>query len=258
MMLIDTHAHFYSEEFNNDVDEAVLRAKQAGLTTILLPNIDENSIAPMQEIVEKYPGFLLPMMGLHPTGVTKNYHQQLDTIYKELCSGNYIAIGEIGIDLHWDTSLQAQQTSAFEQQLEWSIEKDLPVAIHFRKATAEVIRSIKRVGEKRLRGAFHSFGGNKEELQQILALNHFMIGINGVVTFKNSGLTETLVHCPKEKIILETDAPYLAPVPHRGKRNEPSYLKYVLQKVAEIWQKTEEETARITAENSCNLYRISK
>lgn len=255
-MLIDTHAHLYSAEFEDDVNNAVLRAKQAGVTAILLPNIDENSIAPMQHIVRQHPGYLIPMMGLHPTSVTQDYQRQLEIIYTELNSNKYIAIGEIGIDLHWDTSMLNQQTDAFEKQLEWSIEKNLPVAIHFRKATSEVIQSIKKIGKDRLRGVFHSFGGNKEELKEILDLGNFMIGINGVVTFKNSGLAETLIHCPKEKVILETDSPYLAPVPYRGKRNEPSYAVEVLQKLSKIWEKTEDETAQITGANARNLFRI--
>lgn len=255
-MLIDTHAHLYSEEFTTDIEEVLSRAKDAGITKILLPNIDENSISPMRKIVNRHPGFLIPMMGLHPTSVTQNYHEQLDIIYSELNTNNFVAVGEIGIDLHWDTSLQKQQTDAFETQLEWSAQKDLPVAIHFRNATSQVIQSIKKIGENRLRGVFHSFGGNKEELREILALDNFMIGINGVVTFKNSGLAETLVHCPADKVILETDSPYLSPVPHRGKRNEPAYIARVLNRLSQIWQKTENETAQITAVNACNLFGI--
>lgn len=238
MNLIDTHAHLFVEEFKDDLSEVVIHAKEVGVEKVLLPNIDETSIVHLKQCVLDYPGFFYPMMGLHPTSVTGNWEKQLDIIYRELNSGDYIAVGEIGIDLYWDTSLREVQMHAFEEQLKWSIEKDLPVSIHFRNATEEVIQSIRKVGASSLKGVFHSFGGTKAELEAILELDNFLIGINGVVTFRNSGLSETLKHCPFNRVVLETDSPYLAPVPYRGKRNESAYLLHVITQLAGIWNES--------------------
>lgn len=256
MMLIDTHAHLFADVFQNDLEEVVSRARAVGVERVLLPNIDETTIDDLQAAVRRYPDFFLPMMGLHPTSVTSEWEKQLLSIYQEIKRHPYIAVGEIGMDLYWDRSLQDAQMNAFEEQLRWSIEMDLPVAVHFRNATAEVVTSIKRVGEKALRGVFHSFGGSKEELETLLQLKNFHVGINGVVTYRNGGLAETLIHCPKESIVLETDSPWLTPVPRRGKRNEPANLSYILKKLAEIWGETEEEVAAQTSRNATRLFHI--
>jgi hydrolase, TatD family len=256
MSIIDTHAHLYAEEFYADLDEVVLRAKEIGVEKVLLPNIDETSIDNMIKTTACHPDFFLAMMGLHPTSVRKDWETQLQAIHQELNKGFYIAIGEIGIDLYWDTTLREEQMNAFEEQLKWSIEKDLPVSLHFRNATEEVVKSIKRVGENSLRGVFHSFGGTKEELETILQLKNFWVGINGVVTFKNSVLSETLRHCPRNKVLLETDSPYLAPVPYRGKRNESSYLRFVIKKLAEIWQESEETVVQVTKRNALEIFSL--
>ena len=256
MTLIDTHTHLYLNEFCDDIDQVLQRAENAGVAKAILPNIDEASIASLKALSKRRPDFFLSLFGLHPTSVKKEWQKQLDIIYKELNGDGCVGMGEIGIDLYWDTSLRDEQIAAFEEQLRWSIEKDLPVAIHFRNATREVIRSIERVGAKSLRGVFHSFGGSKEELEAIVALKNFSVGINGVVTFKNSGLSETIVHCPKEKVLLETDAPYLAPVPYRGKRNEPSYLPFVVKMLAMTWKEKEETVAQITTRNALNVFKI--
>mgnify|MGYP005823412187 CR=1 FL=1 len=254
MKMIDSHAHLYTEEFQDDLDGVVSRAKEAGVEKVLLPNIDEATLGDLKAVSAKYPGFFFPMMGLHPTSVKPDWKQQLGTIYEAFSDAYYVGVGEIGIDLYWDTSLLTAQTGAFEEQLKWSIEKGLPVSVHFRNATKEVIQSIKRVGKEKLRGVFHSFGGSESELEAILQLKNFRIGINGVITFKNSGLTETIKLCPKDKVVLETDAPYLAPVPFRGKRNESSYLSFVLLKLAEVWQISPEEAAAITHKNASDLF----
>jgi TatD DNase family protein len=254
MKLIDTHAHLYTEEFRYDLASVVARAKEAGVEKVLLPNIDETTIDKAKATEAQYPGFFYSMMGLHPTSVRSGWEQQLDTIYEALLRGNYVAVGEIGIDLYWDSSLQTAQTDVFEEQLTWSIEKDLPVSIHFRNATKEVIRSIKRTGQEKLRGVFHSFGGTVDELEAILELKNFCIGINGVLTFKNSGLAKTLRNCPHDRVILETDAPYLAPVPFRGKRNETSYLSHILTSLADVWEISPEEAAGITTNNAKELF----
>ena len=256
MNTIDTHAHLFAKDFHDDLEDVVSRAREAGVEMVLLPNIDETTIAELKEAMARYPGFFLPMMGLHPTSVTREWKKQLQPIHQEIKGNSYIAVGEIGIDLYWEQSLREEQIDAFEEQLKWSIEKDLPVVIHFRNATEEVVKSIKRVGEKTLRGVFHSFGGSKEELDAILQLKNFQVGINGVVTFKNSGLSETLKHCPRERVILETDSPWLAPVPFRGKRNEPAYLSFILKKMAEIWQESEEYVAKQTSSNATELFNI--
>lgn len=254
MKLIDTHAHLFLEDFADDLTAVVARAKAAGVGRILLPNIDETTVAVLRRSVSNYPDFFYPMIGLHPTNVKPDWRVQLEAIRQELDCGNYLAIGEIGIDLYWDTSSRAEQTVVFEEQLKWSAEKSLPVSIHSRNATAEVLQSIRKIGSSTLRGVFHSFGGNREELEEILLLDQFMIGINGVVTFKNSGLAETLKYCPLNRVVLETDSPYLAPVPFRGKRNESCYLPYIAGKLSEIWEMSPESIAEITTRNAEKMF----
>ena len=257
MSIVDTHAHLYLDAFEDDLDEVVARAGAVGVEKVLLPNIDETTIQPLRSSVDRYPSFFLPMMGLHPANVGEEWEEQLEIIRKELERPGYVAIGEIGIDLYWDKSTKQRQVAAFERQLEWSIEKGLPVAIHSREAIPEVIQSIRNVGERELFGVFLSFGGTVAELEAILELGNFLIGINGVVTFKKSGLPETLKGCGVEKIILETDSPYLAPTPYRGKRNEPSYLTEVIRQLAAIYGKEAEEIASITRENAFKLFGLN-
>lgn len=258
MKLIDTHAHLYADEFASDLSEVINRARQSGIEKVLLPNIDIDSIDSLKRIVCEYPSFFLPMMGLHPTSVADDWKNQLGIIHQELNATSYIAIGEIGVDLYWDKTFEEEQIQAFEEQLQWSKEKNLPVAIHSRNAFEQVIASIKRVGANSLRGVFHSFGGNVEELQLALELKNFYIGINGVVTFKNSGLAGTLMHCDTHRIVLETDAPYLSPVPYRGKRNESAYLRFILKRLSEIFGISEEEMANLTSENAIRLFGLSQ
>lgn len=258
MSIIDTHAHLFVEEFNEDLDSVVSRAKEAGVTKVLLPNISDDTIGDLKRCTARYPGFFYPMMGLHPTSVTKDWRRQLFWIHEELMQESYIAVGEVGIDLYWDDSLKKEQVQAFETQLEWSREQGLPVSIHFRNATKEVVESIRRVGERSLRGVFHSFGGDREELEIIMSLGNFLIGVNGVVTFKNSGLADTLRHCPHDRVILETDAPYLPPVPYRGKRNESAYLPFIVDKITEVWKMDRETVASITTRNANQLFGLDE
>ena len=257
MNLIDTHAHLYAEEFRHDFDEVVQRAKKTGVTQIFLPNIDVESVQLLKETVRKDPAFFFPMMGLHPTSVKEDWQSQLEKIYSELNAADYIGIGEIGIDLYWDNTYKQAQISVFEEQLQWSKQKQLPVAIHSRNAIVEVIASIKKIGEGSVYGVFHSFGGTVEELKEIQKLKRFKIGINGVVTFKNSSLEQTLRNCDINNIILETDAPYLAPVPYRGKRNEPAYLQQIVAKLSDIYGLSETKVAQITSANAKQLFNIS-
>jgi len=254
--IIDTHSHIYAEEFDSDRDDVIQRALSVGVDKILMPNIDVESIERLYSLTEDYPGYCLPMMGLHPTSVGEDWQQQLAIIRTQLEKRLFVAIGEVGIDLYWDKTFEAEQKTVFEQQLMWSIEFDLPVVIHSRDAISGCIDCIRNIGAESLRGVFHSFGGSEEELNNILYLKNFMIGINGVVTFKNSTLSTVLLNTDISNILIETDAPYLAPVPYRGKRNEPSYTVNVVNKLSEIYGRTAEEVANITTENAMRLFKI--
>ena len=251
MYLIDSHSHIYQKDFDNDRDCVVSRARQCGINKILLPNVDLESIPLMQSACDQYPEVCYPMMGLHPTSVNSGFKPQLEYIHKQFEDSRYryIAVGEIGLDLYWDKSFLREQIIALEEQLNWSIDLQLPVVIHSRDAIPQVVECIRRVGVHQLRGVFHSFGGSEEELQMLIPLENFMIGINGVVTFKNSTLRQHLHLAPLNRIVLETDAPYLAPIPYRGKRNEPSYIIEVANKLAEIYRTDLKEIAKQTTQN---------
>ncbi|QIK60234.1 TatD family hydrolase [Dysgonomonas sp. HDW5A] len=256
MTIIDTHSHTYDESFENDIQDVISRAKQAGISHILLPNVDIESIEQVNRLAESYPQYCLPMMGLHPTSVTANWQSDLNKIKEQFFLHKYIAVGEIGIDLYWDKSLEKEQKAAFEEQLRWSIEFNLPVSIHCRNAISESVECIKNVGASKLRGAFHSFGGNAEELQSVLALQNFYLGINGTVTYKNSTLPQVLTATDLSRLIIETDAPYLPPVPYRGKRNEPSYTIHIANKLSEIYGVTPQKVGEITTNNAKKLFSI--
>lgn len=256
-MIIDTHSHIFDETFSNDIDDVILRAKQAGVAAVLLPNIDTESIKEVNSLAERHKGYCLPMMGLHPTSVTKDWKKDLNIIKEQFSRHQYIAVGEIGIDLYWDTSLAEEQKSAFEEQLRWSIEYNLPVSIHCRNAVMESVECIKKVGADKLKGSFHSFGGNSEELQVVLDLKNFYIGINGTVTYKNSTLPTVLQDADLSRIIVETDAPYLPPVPYRGKRNEPSYTSYIVDKLCDIYNTNKDDVENTTSNNAKKLFGIN-
>ncbi|HMM04532.1 MAG: TatD family hydrolase [Dysgonomonas sp.] len=258
MKIIDTHSHIYSEEFDNDIEEVILRAKQVGVESILLPNVDVDSIVRLHSIADRYTDYCIPMMGLHPTSIGEDWLFQLEIIKQQFSKRSYIAIGEIGLDLYWDRTYEKEQRQAFEEQLRWSIEYDLPVAIHSRDAILECVECIKNVGPEKLRGVFHSFGGSENELTEILGLENFLLGINGVVTFKNSTLSAVLKQTDLSKIIVETDSPYLAPVPYRGRRNESSYTIKVAEKLAEIFGLSLNEVGEITTENAIKLFGLKK
>lgn len=257
-MLIDTHAHLYAKEYETDISEVVLRAKQKHVEKVILPNIDISTIKDMKKLVRNYPDFFLPTIGIHPSSVKEDYQKDLDLVYKELnLNGDFIAIGEIGIDLYWDTNYKSEQIKTFETQLKWSIEKDLPVIIHARNSYSEIVESVKRVGENKLKGIFHSFSGDADDLENLLNFDNFYIGINGIVTFKNSNLRTVLKNCPPEKIVLETDAPYLTPTPNRGKRNEPMYLEQINQTLSDIYGITAKEMSKITRANALQIFELS-
>jgi TatD DNase family protein len=256
MQLIDTHTHLYAKEFDHDRAEVIRLAKAIGVKAILLPNEDSGSIDAINGLCDLEPDFAYPMMGLHPTSVNGNYIKEIKSIETALTKRKYYAIGETGIDLYWDKQYDKEQKTVFEEQLRWSIDLQLPVVIHMRDAFDETLNCIYNVGAHRLKGVFHCFGGTPEQWNEISKLTAFLVGIGGVVTFKNNRLQETLKHIPLERIVLETDAPYLAPVPYRGKRNEPAYLLDTAKKVAECYQTTMENVAAVTCQNAMDLFKI--
>ncbi len=257
MNLIDTHTHLYSSQFEDDRNEVVLNAIQQGVSKLLLPNIDLDSIQGMHELVQKFPNNCFPMMGLHPCSVDEQWESVLDNMEKQLGSSyNYIAIGEIGIDLYWDKSFKSQQILAFERQIEWAKRIDLPIVIHARDSFEEIFEVLDRVNDDSLRGVFHCFTGTILDAKKILEYGGFKLGIGGVVTFKKAGLDEVLKEINLENILLETDSPYLAPTPHRGKRNESSFLPLIALKLSSIYGISENEIAQITTQNALKLFNL--
>lgn len=252
--MVDTHTHIFSEEFDSDIVEILKRAEENNVRKLCLPNIDSTSISLLNTLCDAHPDICFPMMGLHPTSVKENYEKELQAIRKELVSQKYIAVGEIGIDLYWDKTFQKEQIKVFEEQLSWSVELNLPVSIHTREAFTEVFNSLYKIGQEKLRGVFHSFSGTIEQMEEALKCENFMLGINGVITYKNTTLRDYLYHAPLERIILETDAPYLTPVPYRGKRNEPAYLIYIVQKLAELYHVSPEIIIQQTTANAESLF----
>ena len=251
--LIDTHAHLYLKAFNNDLNEMIGRAVGRRIERIFLPNLDSTTIEEMNRLCERYTGICFPMIGLHPTSVKENYREELKIIEAELKKDKYIAIGETGIDLYWDKTFQEEQRTAFRTQLEWAKQYDLPVVIHARESFGEIFEMMDEEYTPDLKGVFHSFTGSTEQARKILSYG-FYIGINGIVTFKNSGLDKIVNDIPQEKLLLETDAPFLAPTPHRGKRNESVYVLEVLKKIAEIKALEPENLANITTKNALTLF----
>ncbi|KGR34429.1 deoxyribonuclease [Vibrio campbellii] len=254
--MIDTHAHIYASEFDNDRDEVVKRALEQGIDKILLPNIDLESIEPMLKTEAAYPEICRSMMGLHPCYVDGNVEQTLAIIRGWFEKHNFIAVGEIGIDLYWDKTFRAEQEMAFVTQLNWAKEMNLPVVIHTRDSIEETLTLLSQEQDGSLRGVFHCFGGNVEEAQAINELG-FHLGLGGVSTFKNGGMDKVIPHLDMNWVILETDCPYLAPVPHRGKRNEPAYTSLVAARVAELRGESVEAIDAITTKNAEALFNLS-
>ncbi|MGD8173743.1 TatD family hydrolase [Vibrio sp. TRT 21S02] len=253
--MIDTHAHIYATEFDNDRDDVVQRALEQGVDTILLPNIDLDSIEPMLATEARYPTICRSMMGLHPCYVDANVKQTLATIHSWFEKHNFIAVGEIGIDLYWDKTFRAEQEMAFVTQLNWAKEMKLPVVIHTRDSIEETLALLKQEQDGSLAGVFHCFGGSVEEAKAINDLG-FHLGLGGVSTFKNGGMDKVIPHLDMDYVILETDCPYLAPVPHRGKRNEPAYTQLVAQRVAELRELTTSEVDNLTTNNAKRLFQL--
>lgn len=253
--LIDTHAHLYAKAFNNDRDAMLARAKEQGVSRFLLPNIDQESIEGMLALEAAYPDECYAMMGLHPCSVKANYKEELAIVRQWWEKRDFIAMGEIGIDLYWDKTFLAEQKEAFLQQVEWALEFDRPIVIHARDSMDILIDLVRGVGDPALRGVFHCFTGNIAQAQAILDMG-FYLGIGGVLTYKNSGLTETMTALPLDQVILETDSPYLAPVPKRGKRNESAYVRWVAEHLAAAKGMDLEEIARITTQNARTLFTL--
>lgn len=246
-MIIDTHTHLDGEEFKEDLNEVITRAKAAGVSKVFIPAIDLNSIESIDKVCNIAPDFAFPMIGLHPEEVKTDYVSVLETMKKQLLSTDkYIAVGEIGLDFYWSREFENEQLLAFEEQVKWSIETRLPLMIHCRKAQNEMVKIMRKYEKDLPGGVFHCFTGNEKEAAELLSFDNFVLGIGGVLTFKKSNLPETLKTLPLERIVLETDAPYMAPVPLRGKRNESSFLVHIVSKLAEVYGVSEEEIAAKT------------
>ncbi|MCB0578996.1 MAG: TatD family hydrolase [Phaeodactylibacter sp.] len=253
MRLIDTHTHLYLEQFDEDRDEMIRRALDSGVEQFFLPNIDSSSITKMLELEEAYPGRCFAMMGLHPCSVKENFEEELAIVRDWLDERPFCAIGEIGIDLYWDKTFLEQQKEAFLQQAEWAKELGVPIVIHSRESTDILIELTEQIKDERLRGVFHCFSGTEEQARRITELG-FFLGIGGVLTFKNAGLDKVMEKIGLEHVVLETDAPFLAPVPYRGKRNESAYVRLVAEKLAALKGVSFREVAETTSRNAGQLF----
>ncbi len=255
MVLTDTHTHLYYEEDLSEQSNLMNRCLEQNISRLFLPNVDLQSLEKIQNLVTAYPNNCFPMIGLHPCEVKDDYLQVLQRLKEFNGHSKVFAIGEIGIDLYWDKTTLSNQQDAFKIQIDWAIDLDLPIVIHCRDAFDEVFEVLNEKKHPQLRGIFHCFTGSLQQANKVIELG-FLLGIGGVVTYKNSGLDAVLKNIPIENIVLETDAPYLAPVPKRGKKNESSYLVYVADKVAEIYNISIEEVAQITTQNSKKVFNI--
>lgn len=255
MQIIDTHTHLYLKQFNQDIDEVIKRAINNGVDKFIFPAIDSSYSKQMQDLQSRYSKNIYLMSGLHPVSVKENYKDELGLVVKSLKDHNYVAIGEIGIDLYWDKTFLKQQQDAFEFQIRLAISNDLPIVIHCREGFDEVFEILDAEKCEKLRGVFHCFTGTLDQARRAINLG-FKLGIGGVVTFKNGGIDKFINQISINNIVLETDSPYLSPVPFRGKRNESSYIKYVLSKLSELYGISEEELAKLTTENSKKIFRI--
>jgi TatD DNase family protein len=254
-MIIDSHAHLYSEQFDDDIDTVIQRALTNGVQKILLPNIDIDSIQPMLALCEQRPETCYPMMGLHPCSVSENFEADLQAIWAALNTKDIVAIGEIGIDLYWDKSTLDFQRRAFRLQVEWAKKLGLPIVIHARDSYDELFEELDELNDDSLSGVFHCFTGTVNQGKKIIDYGNFYLGIGGVVTFKRSGLDETLAQLPIDRVLVETDSPYLAPAPFRGKRNESAYVSLVVEKIADIFNISTDEVSQQTTENTKKLFK---
>ncbi len=253
MIFIDTHTHLYLRQFDDDRTEAIFNAIEAGVQYMFLPNIDSGTLSSMLEVCDQFPENCFPMMGLHPTSVKGNYIEELEKVREELKKRKYIAIGECGIDLYWDKTYFQQQDEAFRYQIKLAREYDLPLVIHSRDSFDEIFEIMDEEYSPELKGVFHCFSGNYNHAKRIIDWG-FKLGIGGVVTFKNSGLDKVIEKVDLKHVILETDAPFLAPIPYRGQRNESAYIPLIARKIADIRKIAKEEVADITTRNAKELF----
>lgn len=252
-MLIDTHSHIYLKEFDNDIDDVIKNAVDAGVEKIILPNIDFYTINKMKNVKLAYPLITELAIGLHPTSVDANYKKSLDLIFNDFNVSEYVAIGEVGIDLYWDKTFIKQQKTAFDYQIELAKKYNLPIIIHSRNSYDEIIDVLKPHIKSGISGVFHCFPGNSNQAKMIIDMG-FYIGIGGILTYKNSNMPEVVEKIPIEYVLLETDAPYLSPVPKRGKRNEPAYVKYVAEEISHITGTPFEDVCKITSDNAKQVF----
>jgi TatD DNase family protein len=255
-MFIDTHTHLYVDAFDEDRDDIIKECFSNSINKLLLPNIDVKSISPLLTLSKSYPGVCYPMMGLHPCSVNSNFEKDLEIIKKTLGENNFIAVGEIGIDLYWDKSTLSFQEEAFAIQIEWAKKKKLPIVIHARESYDEIFKVLNKYNDENLSGVFHCFSGDKAQAHQVINYGNFKLGIGGVATFKNGGLDKTLKDIAIEHIILETDSPYLSPSPFRGKRNKSPYLIYIAEKLSEIYNCKIDEIANQTTKNALEIFTL--
>jgi TatD DNase family protein len=255
MEFIDTHTHLYLEQFSEDYSSAIKEAIDKGVKHMLLPNVDLETVEPMMRLAEQFPQNCFPMMAIHPTSIKEDYKEKLEDIKHLLFNGNFIAVGETGIDLYWDKTFFNEQVYAFEQHIEWAIKLDLPIVIHSRKSLDEILKVLDNYKNSNVKGVFHCFPGNVIQAKKVIERG-FYLGIGGVVTYKNSEMSKVVSEMPLEWILLETDAPYLPPVPHRGKRNESAYIPVIAEKIAELKGISINEVARITTENAKRVFGV--
>lgn len=253
-MIFDTHTHIYLPEFAEDCGAVVQRAKESGVSMMMLPNVDIETIEPLKEVLSKYGNCCIAAMGLHPTSVAENYKEQLKQIFSEFELYDYKAVGEVGIDLYWDKTYRTQQIEVFAEQLRWAKSKSLPVIIHNREALDDTLQALKQNPVEKF--VMHSFGGTPQDVKRVREVGDAYFGINGVVTFKNAKLDETIKEIGLNRLLVETDAPYLTPVPYRGKRNEPSYIVNTIKKIAEVLQLSHEEVEDVTFRNANKLFSV--
>ena len=257
--MIDTHCHLDGEEFREDLNQVITRAKEAGVKMIGVPCIDLKTCVEVFSLCERYPDYCFPMYGLHPEEVKADWKAQLGGIKMDVFAWDPVAIGEIGLDFYWSREFEEAQLQAFEEQVKWSVELKLPLMIHCRKAQNEMVTILKKYKDDLAGGVFHCFTGNALEAQELLQFEGFVLGIGGVLTFKKSKLPETLAEVvPLERIVLETDAPYMAPVPMRGQRNEPAFIRHIITRLADAYGVSEEEICRKTNENVEKVFAIQK
>ena len=255
MQIIDTHTHLYLDQFKQDVDKVISRAKENGVKKFIFPAIDSSHFQDMHDLKNKYPEGIYLMTGLHPTDVKENYKDELEFVVNSLKKYDYVAIGEIGIDLYWDKTFLKQQQEAFRFQIRLAVKNDLPIVIHCREAFDEIFKILDKENCDKLRGVFHCFTGDLDQAKKAISLG-FLLGIGGVVTFKNGGIDKFLHQIDLKHIVVETDSPYLAPVPYRGKRNESSYIIYVLEKLSELYKLPKEQIAIITTNNAKKMFSL--